>query len=92
MSTKFPTLKLQIVLNPLALHSFYFYIVCLYTVYLTVRRRFIDVTKSSRSEWMQMIPTSEKITKTAEDLEEPILKLVKTFGLYRVLSCDTVSI
>ena len=37
-------------------------------------RRFVDVTKSSRSEWMQMIPTSEKIKKTAEDLEEPILK------------------
>lgn len=42
---------------------------------LKLLHRFVDVTKSSRAEWMQTIPTSEKIKKTAEDLEEPILKL-----------------
>jgi len=42
---------------------------------LKLLHRFVDVTKSTRAEWISMIPASEKITKTAEDLDEPILKL-----------------
>lgn len=45
------------------------------TYKLKLLHRFVDVTKGSRTEWMQMIPASEKIKKTAEDLEEPIVKL-----------------
>eukprot|EP00116_Pleurobrachia_bachei_P007184 sb/3467446/ len=42
---------------------------------LKLAHRYIDVTKSSKSDWLQAIPGTEKIAKTAEDLEEPILKL-----------------
>lgn len=42
---------------------------------LKLLHRYVDVTKSSKAEWISMLPTTEKIAKTAEDLEEPIVRL-----------------
>lgn len=37
--------------------------------------RNVDVLKSSKSEWLASIPQSNKIVKTVDDIEEPIVKL-----------------